>query len=141
MTVSRDSVFVEYVAAYLPTDEDATHKNGKTRFSYSVKANITSVADDKPIPSEFALEQNYPNPFNPSTKIKYQIPVQSEVKLIVYDLLGRKVMVLVDKKQEPGSYEAEFDGSHLASGLYFYQLSSIGKTQNFVETKKMLLIK
>jgi len=137
VTVSRDSVFVEYVGAYLPKDEDATHKNGQTRFSYSVKAAITSVAADQPIPEEFALEQNYPNPFNPSTMIRYQLKQSGAVSLKVYDVLGREVETLVNEWQSPGWYEVKFGASSLPSGIYFYQLRAAGT----VLTKKAMLLK
>jgi hypothetical protein len=95
-------------------------------------------------PEAFALEQNYPNPFNPSSSIKYTVTGAraqgsgiSEVKLTVYDLLGREVAVLVNERKVPGSYEVSFDGSGLASGIYFYRLTA----GSFVDTKKMVLVK
>jgi hypothetical protein len=94
------------------------------------------------IPKEYKLEQNYPNPFNPTTKIKFDIKKEfrsqeSEVKLIIYDILGRKIEDLVNEKLQPGSYEITFDGANLPSGIYFYQL----KVGEFVETKKLVLLK
>ena len=73
-------------------------------------------------PKNFVLEQNYPNPFNPSTRIVYTIPANSYVMLKVYDILGRRIKVLVDEFKLMGTYQIEFDGKHLPSGLYFYQL-------------------
>jgi aminopeptidase N len=98
---------------------------------------ISSVVLEK-----YELEQNYPNPFNPTTKIKYCVPSNvkretSNIKLVVFDVTGKEVMTLVNEKQEAGTYEVTFDGSNLASGIYFYQL----KTDNFIETKRMILIK
>jgi hypothetical protein len=90
-----------------------------------------------PIPKEYKLEQNYPNPFNPSTTISYQLPEAGNVSLKVFDVLGREVATLVDEYRNAGSYEIEFVASALPSGVYFYQL----KAGDFVETKKMLLIK
>ncbi|MCX6160665.1 MAG: T9SS type A sorting domain-containing protein [Ignavibacteriae bacterium] len=95
------------------------------------------------IPSAFALHQNYPNPFNPVTRIRYDIPVchsgvgRNLVKLLVYDVAGREVDMLVNERQTAGSYEAVWDGTRFASGVYFYRLSS----GDFIETKKLLLIK
>ncbi|MBL1121836.1 MAG: T9SS C-terminal target domain-containing protein [Ignavibacteriae bacterium] len=94
--------------------------------------------------NEFNLFQNYPNPFNPNTVISYQLPVISNVTLKVYDLLGREIVTLVNEEKPAGTYEVEFN-SHsglsgirdLPSGIYFYQL----KTGNYIETKKMLMIK
>jgi hypothetical protein len=89
------------------------------------------------IPNEYSLEQNYPNPFNPTTNIQYQIAVPGFVSLKVYDVLGNEVATLVNKEKPAGSYEVEFDGTDLPSGIYFYQLKASG----FIETKKMILIK
>lgn len=93
------------------------------------------------VPYNFYLYQNYPNPFNPETIIKYEIPVvrvqKSEVRLVVYDVLGRVVSILVDEKQSAGKYKVIWDAKNYASGVYFYQL----KTENFTETKRMLMIK
>ena len=83
------------------------------------------------------LEQNYPNPFNPSSEIRYQISELRHVKLAVYDFLGREVAVLVDERKAPGTYEVTFNGSTLASGVYFYRLQA----GSFVETKKLLLVR
>lgn len=85
----------------------------------------------------FILEQNYPNPFNPTTKIKYQIPEAGFISLIVYDILGREVATLVNEEKPTGSYDIEFDGSGLSSGVYFYKL----QTGNFSSIKKMILMR
>jgi len=103
---------------------------------------ITDVIDFEEIPSEFSLEQNYPNPFNPSTTIKYSIPrdvrgEKQEVRLMVYDILGREVATLVNKQQQAGNYEVNFDANNLGSGIYFYKLQS----GSFIKSMKMLLIK
>ena len=89
------------------------------------------------IPSDFSLSQNYPNPFNPTTTITYKIPQPEFVSLKVYDILGREVATLVNEEKPAGSYELQFEGRGLTSGIYFYQL----KTGIFVETKKMVLLK
>jgi hypothetical protein len=88
-------------------------------------------------PKQYALLQNYPNPFNPTTTISYQLPVASQVSLKVYDVLGREVMTLVNGKQEAGVYNLSLNASNLSSGVYFYRLQS----GNFVQTKKMMLVK
>jgi len=107
--------------------------------------------DDSPV-NDFKLSQNYPNPFNPSTKIEFTIsqspllggdgslPASGGgrfVTLKVYDVLGNEVITLVNKEKSAGSYEVEFDGNGLTSGVYFYQL----KAGSFIQTKKMILIK
>lgn len=89
------------------------------------------------IPNKFSLSQNYPNPFNPVTKIKFQIPKSSNTKITIFDILGKEVMTLVDEKVNPGTYEFNFDGSKLASGIYFYNLTA----DNYIITKKMILVK
>jgi hypothetical protein len=94
------------------------------------------------VPTEFGLQQNYPNPFNPTTTILYQIPAMENgepvwVSLKVYDVLGREVATLVEAPHQPGYYQATFNGSRLASGVYFYKLSA----GNFVEVKRMVLAK
>jgi photosystem II stability/assembly factor-like uncharacterized protein len=89
------------------------------------------------VPDNYSLHQNYPNPFNPSTNIKFEILKNENVTLTIYDMLGREISTLVNEKLQPGTYEVTFDGSNLPSGAYFYKLTS----GNFVETKKMLMIK
>jgi hypothetical protein len=98
---------------------------------------LTSVVSETKIPTSIELEQNFPNPFNPTTKIVFSIPQRSNVRLIVYNLLGNQVAELVNSDMEAGSYETNFDASLLPSGVYFYKLTA----GNFVETKKMLLVK
>jgi hypothetical protein len=88
-------------------------------------------------PSILELLPNYPNPFNPTTKINYSLPEATKVSLEVYNLLGRKVMELVNGQQSAGYHTATFDASGLSSGVYLYKLT----TPSFTETKKMLLIK
>ncbi|MEO8445954.1 MAG: YCF48-related protein [bacterium] len=90
------------------------------------------------VPENFSLQQNYPNPFNPNTIIGFQLAVKGNVKLIVYDILGNEVIELVDEKKSPGSYETEFIGNNLPSGIYFYKLQI---DNNFVDTKRMVLLK
>jgi subtilisin family serine protease len=89
------------------------------------------------IPVNYSLDQNYPNPFNPSTSIKYSLPKQTFVKLIVYDLSGREVLLLSNENRKAGNYEAVFNAGNLASGVYFYSLI----TEEFVLTRKMILLK
>jgi len=94
--------------------------------------------------NEFVLEQNYPNPFNPTTTIRYGLKKRSLVELKIYDILGREVLKLINKEQNAGSYNVQFDASELTSGIYFYRLnagSSTGEGHSFVDTKKMLLLK
>jgi hypothetical protein len=104
----------------------------------SLSSVATSVSDNAATtPESFELSQNYPNPFNPSTDIRFQVPAVGNVKLAVYDLLGREVAVLVNEKKESGSYQVTFNANNLASGVYMYRLQA----GSFVEARKMLLIK
>jgi hypothetical protein len=106
--------------------------NGKFRLNAQATGNI-----NKDIPVIYSLSQNYPNPFNPVTTIKYDIANIQDVKLTIYDILGREITTLVDKKQEPGSYQVNWDASNYTSGIYFYTLA----TNNFNQTKKLILLK
>ncbi len=111
----------------------------------TIKVNLTGVCGStiginpvtNEVPSAFGLEQNYPNPFNPVTKIRFDIPVSSFVKLAVYDLLGKEISVLVNNELNAGMYEVDFDASSLSSGIYFYKLSS----DNYTSIKKMAVVK
>ncbi|RPH35523.1 T9SS C-terminal target domain-containing protein, partial [bacterium] len=96
-----------------------------------------AVAAGEARPAVFRLEQNYPNPFNPKTVVSSQLPVVSNVKLVVYDVLGREVAVLVDGKREAGTYHDAFDGSGLASGVYVCRLTA----GTYVESRSMCLVK
>ncbi len=125
-----------------------------------------AVEENFSLPTDFELNQNYPNPFNPITTISYQIPdhtsassisggndkpnvtlslsadkagggEESLIQIKIYDALGKEITTLVNEQQSPGNYKVEFDGSRLSSGIYFYQL----KTDKFIETKKMLLMR
>ncbi|MDA3861704.1 MAG: T9SS type A sorting domain-containing protein [Melioribacteraceae bacterium] len=137
--------------------EDSS-SNGKINlFGKGRYETVVGVDDENIIPIKFNLEQNYPNPFNPSTTIKYSIPSKNvipnpqmgeesseisssdrndNVKLVVYDILGREVATLVNKEQSPGNYSVQFDASYLTSGIYFSRLQS----GSFVDTKKMVLL-
>jgi endo-1,4-beta-xylanase len=98
----------------------------------------TQVTESKgTIPTNFSLEQNYPNPFNPTTTIHFSIPKNSNVKIIVTDLIGREVATLVNEWKNAGSYSVQWNGAQYSSGLYFYRLIA----GNFVQVRKMLLIK
>jgi hypothetical protein len=88
-------------------------------------------------PDAFRLEQNYPNPFNPGTVIRYTLPARARVRLTVYNSLGQNVATLVDEETEPGVHDIRFDGSGLASGMYFYRLQA----GSLVESKKLLLVR
>jgi Secretion system C-terminal sorting domain len=104
---------------------------------------VVSVDDEQlPVALSFMLDQNYPNPFNPSTIIKYEIPGQARndnmtVVLKIYDVLGNEIATLINEEKPAGTYEVEFDGGGLPSGIYFYHLTAGG----YSATKKMILMK
>ncbi len=98
---------------------------------------VSSVNGNSGVVEKFTLSQNYPNPFNPLTTINYYLPHQAFVKLSVSDELGKEVKVLVNEQQITGSYSAEFKSDDLPSGIYYYTL----ETADFVQTKKMILLK
>ncbi len=97
----------------------------------------TVLVEDESIVTTYELFQNYPNPFNPSTTIKFSIPSAGYTTLKIYNALGEDVTMLLDKELKTGAYEVEWNAAGLPSGVYFYQL----KTEGFVETKKMILMK
>jgi hypothetical protein len=98
---------------------------------------ITGVRRDRmTMPSTLLLEQNYPNPFNPATTIRFSLPARAHVQLIVYNALGQIVQILMNEEKESGQYEAVFDASHCASGVYFYRIMA----GSYNEVKKMMLL-
>jgi len=103
------------------------------KYSQSVGINQISTI----IPEKFSISHNYPNPFNPTTKIKFDLKNSSLVKLVVFDMLGKEVATLVNESLNAGSYETEFDGSGLTSGVYIYRI----ETDTYNEVKKMTLLK
>lgn len=97
----------------------------------------TSITPVNNIADRYTLNQNYPNPFNPSTSITFSIPANTNVKLVVYDMLGKEVATLVNKDLTVGSYNIDFNASALSSGVYFYKLI----TNEYTDIKKMMLVK
>lgn len=94
------------------------------------------------IVKQFKLNQNYPNPFNPITKIGFTLPMNSKVTVRIYDVLGRQVQTLVNENMNAGSFLIDFNGSEFSSGVYFVRMTALGRDgSNFVDTKKMLLVK
>jgi len=101
-----------------------------------ILTNFTNTNSE--IPTEYKLNQNYPNPFNPKTIINFELGITNYVSLKVYDVLGNEVATLVNEKRSAGSYSAQFDGSNIPSGIYFYRLEVDG---NMIDTKRMVLLK
>jgi hypothetical protein len=98
---------------------------------------ISGVQKQSPVPTEYALSQNYPNPFNPTTTIEFFLPVRSDVRLVLVDLLGRVVKEMAVGNYTAGKHEVKLDASNLASGIYFYKLVA----SDFVNVKKLVLMK
>jgi hypothetical protein len=115
------------------TDSYSFDQSGETR-------RFLVNREDKEIPVVFELIQNYPNPFNPSTTIEYGLPVDANVRVMIYDYLGREVAVLSDGFVKAGYHEVTFDASDLASGVYIYRLTAVGVDGTpYFDTKKMIL--
>jgi N-acetylneuraminic acid mutarotase len=114
-----------------------THPNIGTSAIYEFETNVVPVEPASLTVHSYLLCQNYPNPFNPSTTIKYELPKATEVKLSVYDVLGREVSVLVNERKNAGSYEVQFNASNLASAVYFYRIQA----GDYTQTRKLCLIR
>lgn len=104
--------------------------DGSFEYSNVVEANLG-------LPNQFELSQNYPNPFNPSTTIKFSLPEAANVKISIFNVVGEKVVDIINENKEAGYYSINFDGSKLSSGFYIYRL----ETNSFTSVKKMLLLK
>ncbi|MBK8551241.1 MAG: T9SS type A sorting domain-containing protein [Ignavibacteria bacterium] len=146
--VTKPSARWGHASVYIPSSDkliifsgaDPEYKNDTWVFNNISSVRVNSISSV--IPNTFTLYQNYPNPFNPVTKIKFDISTNaksqsSDVKLFVFDVSGKEIQTLVDEKLKAGSYEVEFNGAGLASGVYFYMI----ETGEFFDTKKMLIIK
>jgi hypothetical protein len=129
---SSDSVYTWYVES---TDNKDTTES-VTRSTFTAPS-VVGVNDEENLPDNFYLYQNYPNPFNPVTKIIYSLKKTGLVHLTVYDLLGRRVAVLINRIQSVGKHEIVFSGTDLPSGIYYYRLQTEGE----VMIKKMILLK
>lgn len=98
---------------------------------------LTNIQDKNNVIECFLLSNNFPNPFNPNTTIVYYLPISSEVKLKIYDVLGNEIATLVNEEKPAGTYEVNFDAGNLASGIYIYKLLA----GDFIQTRKMILLK
>ena len=118
--------------------------SGGNKFSYRLKQidndgqfEYSDIVEVEIIPNKFELSQNFPNPFNPSTTIRFSLPIQTQLKINIYNLLGELVKTISQGMYEAGYYKITFDAEGLSSGTYIYRLES----NNFTETKKMILIR
>jgi hypothetical protein len=119
-----------------------TARNNMTGFTNPIKFDGTDVPlaverIDASVPNKFSLDQNYPNPFNPSTVISYQLSAASNVRLTVYDMLGRKMALLVNEKQNAGTHQVRWNAANMPSGMYFYKIETGSESQ----VRKMMLLK
>jgi hypothetical protein len=111
---------------------------GGFNFSYmDFVLTAVSVGNENDAPLVYELQQNYPNPFNPSTTINYSTKENGNVEIIVFDLLGREIVKLVDAEIPAGVHKVDFNGENLSSGIYYYTL----KAGSFISSKKMILLK
>lgn len=111
---------------------------GPTNIYANQESLITGIqSNGSEIPNSFSLNQNYPNPFNPVTNIKFNLPKSGNVRLVVFDVMGREVATMINENMSAGSYTADFNAVSLSSGIYFYKLI----TADFTDTKKMMLVK
>lgn len=118
----------------------STSSNGP--WSLTIDGGLALSVDNNTLPEVFALHNNYPNPFNPITNIRYDIPEASDVRIDIYDLVGKKVKTLVSKQHQPGRYKIQWNatnefGSAVATGMYIYKIQA----KDFVSVKKLLLMK
>jgi uncharacterized delta-60 repeat protein len=111
--------------------------SGYSNIAFDTTFTPVGIINKNELPSEYKLFQNYPNPFNPVTNIRFDIISKSNVKLIVYDILGREVALIINQKLQAGSYKVDWEGTNYPSGIYFYKL----ETDTYNETKRMVLIK
>jgi tetratricopeptide (TPR) repeat protein len=144
--ISSAQAYLNEMKEKYPKDiltRDAMFLLGEVDSSSFAPGNNKEVASKEETSATIALLDNYPNPFNPSTIISYQLPVTSQVSIRIYDMLGREVVVLADGIKGAGTYTASFDGSHLASGIYFARFTATPQNGNqpFMQTMKMLLTK
>ncbi|MBI5476816.1 MAG: T9SS type A sorting domain-containing protein [Ignavibacteriales bacterium] len=95
------------------------------------------------IPEKFSLHNAFPNPFNPSTSIRFDLPTEADVSLVVYDLLGKEIARLIDERKPPGSYNVQWDANGVSTGIYFYRISVFDAKSHLrsIETKKVILVK
>lgn len=131
----NEGIFHTKIYAYL--DSTNSPITDTTRHNINIMNNHVSVSQISEIVTDYSLSQNYPNPFNPETKIKFSVPRNDNVRLVIYDMLGREISTLINEKLSMGVYEYTFNGTSLSSGMYFYKITA----GEFTEVRKMILLK
>lgn len=130
--------FPVFEIVYTNSTINGTFPSSSKNVSYSPNNPSIGITQISTLAAQdFRLKQNYPNPFNPSTKIIFDIPNSSQIKLSVYNELGNEIAILVNQRMQSGKYEVDWNAANYPSGIYYYKLTS----QNFTETKKMMLLK
>jgi len=155
-TIVYDSSSITDTSVVLRTFDDKTtyywrvyaiNAGGSSASStvWNFKTLLTAIDEiNNPLPTSYTLLQNYPNPFNPTTNIKFGVPENSSVKIVIYDIIGREVATLVNENYTPGYYTMPFNATTLASGMYIYRMTSQslnGDQKLFTNTKKFMLLK
>jgi uncharacterized delta-60 repeat protein len=133
-TLKLDSMNNIYVTGYT---RDTGNETDITTIKYAQQPQAVRPPNESGISPDFQLAQNYPNPFNPVTQIRFQLPEASQVEIKVYNTLGQEVAVLLNERKPAGTYEVDFNGSKLSSGIYLYKLQA----DDFTETRKMILMR
>lgn len=136
-TYTADSLSLNTLYYWRVRGNTNTYEGPKSTIWKFTTKQITDVEENSILPQIYSLSQNYPNPFNPVTTIKYELPEDGFVQLLIYDLLGNKIKTLVNSRHNAGRFQVLFDGSALPSGVYFYRLF----TDRFSATRKLLLMK
>ena len=131
----------DYSFSERPTTGHYNYRLKQIDFNGSVNYHALTGEVIVGLPTVYSISQNYPNPFNPTTKIDFELPYDSKVSILLYDISGREVGKLVNEQLTAGYHNVQFNGSNLSSGMYFYRINANGGSQNFVTTKKMVLIK
>ncbi|MEE8501585.1 MAG: T9SS type A sorting domain-containing protein, partial [Kiloniellales bacterium] len=131
---SSSEAMVENTATVSSPFFDPDTTNNRVTVATAIAVAIDEVAE---LPSDYQLEQNYPNPFSATTFIQYAVPAPAHVSLSVFDVLGRRVSVLVDGAKPAGTHRASFNAAGLPNGLYFYRLTADG----FSQTRTMVLLR
>ena len=136
--VTSDVPDTAYITFIIASTGGLTHVGSSFLLDDLALSGTAAVAGDpSQVPQSFSLNQNYPNPFNPTTTIRYGLPHRMQVTLTVFNSLGQQVKELVNGEVDAGYHDVKFDGSGLASGMYFYRIQS----GSFVQTKTLLLVK
>ena len=128
------NVVKNYIIDHSPIDTTVARIEGRVIDTYATS--IYAEDAERALPGTYSLSQNYPNPFNPITTIKYSIPAASDVRLDIFNILGQRITTLINEKQQPGEYSIIWDASNVASGIYFYRLT----TKEKILAKKMVLL-